>query len=374
MTSTPDGRWFAGLMSGTSLDGTDAVLLRLTGDRPSQLRHLYHPFSSDLRQRLLALQNDSYGDLGLAAVAARDLADHYADTLNTLLAHCSIPAIAVCAVGAHGQTVRHRPELGYTVQLLDGARLAQRCGVLTVCDFRSGDIAAGGQGAPLVPAFHAAMFSPEDNGDNAALCVVNIGGMANLTVLRRDTPTPVIGFDVGPGNVLLDAWVQRHRGEPYDREGAWAAGGTVDEALLRHLLGHPFFQLAPPKSCGREQFDVHWLDRVDGLDALAPQDVQATLAQLTAQSIADAVRQQGRTATLLLCGGGAHNADLAKRLRNCLPGITVETTASRGIDPQQVEAAAFAWLAMRRIEGLPGNLPAVTGARSARVLGAIYAV
>jgi anhydro-N-acetylmuramic acid kinase len=261
--------------------------------------------------------------------------------------------------------VRHRPQDGYTAQLLNGALLAERCGIDVVCDFRSRDVAAGGQGAPLVPAFHHALFARRD----AEVAVLNLGGIANLTLLPPGGP--VLGFDCGPANVLMDLWCERHRGQPFDRDGAWAAQGRVDAALLARLQAEPFFAAPPPKSTGRDLFHAAWLDARVG--AVAPVDVQATLVELTVWSIAEDLRRHApRTSELLVCGGGALNGHLMSRLRARLPGIGVAPTDSRGLPALQVEACAFAWLARAFVERRAANLPAVTGARGPRVLGALY--
>lgn len=373
-------------MSGTSLDGIDAVLVRFedrvartdADRRPGtagkaegtlairDLRHAHLPFPPGLRAELLALQGADGGDeLARAASAATWLTRRYADVLMPLLERSGIAITDVAAIGAHGQTVRHRPDAGYSIQLIDGALLAEATGIPVVCDFRSGDLAAGGQGAPLVPAFHAALL-----GTTQPRVVVNLGGMANLTLL--DPQRPVAGFDCGPGNVLLDAWIGHCRGQAFDADGAWAASGKVLPDLLERLLTHPFLARTPPKSCGREEFDLHWLLglALEGLDA---GDVQATLAELTARSVADAIaRYAPDTQSVLVCGGGAHNADLLTRLRGAMPGRMLETSSAVRLDPMHVEAVAFAWLARQRLAGLPGNLPAVTGARGPRVLGALY--
>jgi len=373
--------WFAGLMTGTSLDGVDAVVVRFEDLEPGAiwpaqddaeavatlaLHHRHLPFPNALRAELLALQQAGQADeLARAALAATGLARHCAAALGPLLEEHGIAPAAVGAIGAHGQTVRHRPDEGYSLQLLDGALLAELTGVAVVCDFRSADVAAGGQGAPLVPAFHAALL-----GKATPRVVLNIGGIANLTLLEPQGP--VSGFDCGPGNVLLDAWISHCRGQALDTDGAWSASGTVQTALLERMLAHPFLAKAPPKSCGREAFDLHWLLDL-GLDAFEAGDVQATLAEFSAQTIAQAIRQHApQTRAVLVCGGGALNADLFARLRAALPGRTVDTTATIGIDPMHVEAAAFAWLARQRLAGLAGNLPTVTGARGPRLLGALY--
>ncbi|MBU3694987.1 MAG: anhydro-N-acetylmuramic acid kinase [Rhodocyclaceae bacterium] len=380
-------RWFAGLMSGTSLDGVDAVLVELEDlcDEPAgaprpeigphaaeesvavfALHHAHAPFPPELRAELLALQQAGGTDeLARSALAAAGLARHCAEVLNPLLAANGLTLPEVGAIGAHGQTVRHRPDAGYTIQLLDGALLAELTGLPVVCDFRSADVAAGGQGAPLVPAFHAAVL-----GTTVPRVVLNLGGMANLTLL--DPQRPVTGFDCGPGNVLLDAWVGHCRKQAFDADGAWAASGRVLPELLDRLLAHPFLARTPPKSCGREAFDLHWLLdlALEGLEAV---DVQATLAEFTARSVADAISKHApETRAVLVCGGGARNADLFARLRAAMPGRTVDVTSAIGLDPMHVEAAAFAWLARQGLAGLPGNLPAVTGARGPRVLGALY--
>lgn len=362
---------YVGLMSGTSLDGVDALLAEFDaacGIAVRGHRHLAMPPA--LRAELLALNRSGADELHRAALAANAIARLYADAVRGLLADCGVHAGEVRALGAHGQTVRHRPgefdRCGYTVQLLNGALLAERCGIDVVCDFRSRDLAAGGQGAPLVPAFHAAVF----HRPGVAQAVLNLGGMANLTLLNADGT--IGGFDCGPGNVLLDLWAQRHLGRDFDAGGAWATTGSVDAALLDRLLAEPFFAQAPPKSTGRDRFDVAWLDRA--LDPkLASADVQATLAELTARAAAGALsRHLPAAARLLVCGGGALNSHLMRRLAALLPGVAVESTGAAGLPPLQVEAAAFAWLAQAFVERRCGNRPEVTGAAGARILGALY--
>jgi anhydro-N-acetylmuramic acid kinase len=358
---------YLGLMSGTSLDGVDAVLADF--DPPSGPvvhGHLHRPLPPALRAELLALNRSGADELHRAALAANSLSTLYAEAVQALLAACGVAPQAVRALGAHGQTVRHRPDAGYTLQLLNGALLAEHCGIDTVCDFRSRDLAAGGQGAPLVPAFHAALFARP----GLAQAVLNLGGIANLSLLHADGR--VGGFDCGPANLLLDLWAQRHLGRDFDAEGAWAASGTVDPALLERLLDEPFFAVLPPKSTGRDLFDAAWLDaRLDR--ALAAADVQATLAELSARAAAEALQRHLAAATrLLVCGGGALNPHLMRRLQALLPGVAVESTASAGLPPLQVEAAAFAWLAREHNARRPGNRSEVTGAAGARILGAIY--
>jgi anhydro-N-acetylmuramic acid kinase len=367
---------FAGLMSGTSLDGVDGVIVDLAAGHlevAQGIEHVHLPFEDGLRSELLAL-NEAGGtnELARAALAANGVARAYAEVLTHLLAKSGVPSSAVRAIGAHGQTVRHQPGAvdgtGYTIQLLNGALLAELSGIDVVCDLRSRDVAAGGQGAPLVPGFHAQVFRLA--GQEAA--VLNLGGMANLTLLGADGS--VRGFDTGPGNALLDHWVQRHQGLAFDYGGQWAASGRVDARLLSALNSDPFFSLPPPKSTGRDLFDAAWLQgHLDSAAPLGPADVQATLMALTVRSVVDALQQHGsKTQQLRVCGGGAKNTALMDHLRGSLPGVDVQTTVAAGIAPEQVEALAFAWLASSFVERLPGNIPDVTGAVGPRLLGALY--
>ncbi len=364
--------WFIGLMSGTSLDGVDGVLAEATApDGALRSRaHAHAAFSPELRAELLAL-NIRHGndELHRAAIAANSLVAAYAGVVERLRQPAMGPVVAI---GAHGQTVRHRPgqfdASGYTLQLINGALLAEQTGIDVVCDFRSRDVAAGGQGAPLVPAFHAAQFGKPGH-DRA---VLNLGGIANLTLLRADGE--VLGFDCGPANVLMDLWCQRHLGQPFDADGAWAAGGSVDIGLLAAMLAEPFFALAPPKSTGRDLFDAGWLDLHLAAAAVAPQDMMATLTELTARGVTGALQRHApQTQELVVCGGGAFNAHLLARIAALLGGrVTLRSSADLGVAPDQVEALAFAWLAQAFLARRPGNLPAVTGARGPRVLGALY--
>lgn len=361
MTEAAAGRLAIGLMSGTSLDGVDGVLARFdSAGRATVLAHVALPMPEPLRAELLALNRaGGVDELHRAALAGNALADLYAQAVAAL-------PRGAAAVGAHGQTLRHRPELGYTVQLLNGARLAERCGLDVVADLRSRDVAAGGQGAPLVPAFHRAQFGRPA----ADVAVLNLGGMANLSLLPAAGATR--GFDTGPGNVLLDLWHQRQQGGAFDAGGAWAARGRVAGDLLARLLAEPWLALPPPKSTGRDLFDAPWLEARLPPD-LAPVDVQATLAEFSACTVADALRAQMPSATeLIVCGGGAYNTDLLERLARRLPGVRLASSADHGLPPLQVEAAAFAWLALRFLQGQPGNLPEVTGAAGLRRLGALY--
>ena len=358
---------YVGLMSGTSLDGVDAALVEFAAAPPALAGSAYLPFPAALKAELLALQTSGPNELDRAARAGNELARLYAQAVLALLAQAGISAAAVSACGCHGQTVRHRPDAGYTLQIGNPALLAELTGISVVADFRSRDIAAGGQGAPLVPAFHAAAFGA----DARHRVILNIGGIANLSDLPAHGAT-VTGFDTGPGNVLLDLWAERHLQQPQDSAGNWARGGTVLAEALQAMLADPYFARRPPKSCGRDLFNAAWLERFP-LQAAAAQDVQATLAELSARSIADAVKQHcAQAEELYVCGGGAHNLDLLERLRRNLPHCAIDTTAALGTDPDWVEAIAFAWLARQTLHGRSANLPAVTGAAGARVLGAIY--
>ena len=380
-TATADSALCIGVMSGTSLDGVDAVLADFSGERPRVLGAIYSPFTPALRASLLALQSSGVDELHRAALAANALVDCYAAAVAALLREARVDAGDVAAIGAHGQTVRHRPADGYTTQINNPARLAEMTGIAVVADFRARDVAAGGQGAPLVPAFHAALFQDV----HRHRVVVNIGGMANVTNLPPGAGgAGVTGWDTGPGNVLLDAWCERHLHQPYDRDGAWAAGGNASAALLRRLLSDPYFALQPPKSTGRDRFDPAWLDtQLLGADTVYPPgEVQATLLRLTSDSIArDILHYCAGASEVLVCGGGARNPALLEALGTALAarpdgsaGATpvVRPTDAFGVPANEVEALAFAWLARRLLRGEPGNLPAVTGARGSRSLGALY--
>lgn len=353
-------------MSGTSLDGVNAALGDFRDDGVSLKATHFLPFSPELRGRLASLQASGNNELHSAAACGNELARLYAQAVTALLAGCGVSAEAVAAIGCHGQTVRHRPELGYTIQINHPALLAELTGITVVADFRSRDMAAGGQGAPLAPAFHRAAFGNRQ----AHRLIVNIGGMANLTDLPPDGP--VTGFDTGPGNVLMDGWIELHRGETFDRDGAWAESGKAIENLLKTLLNHEFFRRSPPKSTGRDAFNLDWLKHHLSGDE-APADVQATLLVLTADTIADAAeRYCARAREVYLCGGGARNRALLHRLKKALAGKRVAVTDELGIGADWVEALAFAWLARAALRKEPGNLPQATGARGPRVLGAVY--
>ena len=364
-----DGGLFIGLMSGTSVDGIDAALVRFA----PQLQLLYartYPLPEALAAQVLEISQarvpislDNIGELDTR------LGQALAGAVNALLEDSGTARDRIRAIGSHGQTLRHQPSgaAPYTLQSGDGNIIAETTGITTVADFRRRDVAAGGQGAPLVPAFHAAMLRDEKE-DRA---VLNIGGIANLTLLSRDGA--VRGFDTGPGNGLMDAWCLRHRGERFDRGGEFAASGQSNPALLGRLLAEPWLALPPPKSTGRDQFHLLWLeDKLVGL-SLTPEVIQASLCRFTAQSIAQALLTQMPTcARVLVCGGGVHNLQLMHDLARALPELRIESTAQHGLDPDFVEAMAFAWLARETLAGRPGNLPAVTGARGLRVLGTVY--
>jgi anhydro-N-acetylmuramic acid kinase len=363
---------FIGLMSGTSLDGVDGVLADLSvPHQPVWLSHAFIPFDPDLRQCFLALHQPAADELDMAQRAGLDLARLYAQVVRALLAQQGLSASDVRAIGAHGQTVRHRPELdggvGYTLQINQPALLAELTGIGVVADFRSRDIAAGGQGAPLVPAFHQSLWGHPQR----PVAALNLGGIANLSLMVPGQP--LLGFDSGPGNMLMDAWHQLHRGAFYDANGAWAASGTPHPGLLADLLGEPYFGQDAPKSTGRDLFHLAWLRRhLQCHPEVSPVDVQATLLELTALTCVQALRRyMPDPLEWVVCGGGAMNDALMRRLGQLAP-CPVVSSAHKGLHPSHVEAAAFAWLAQRTLLGLSGNAPSVTGARGERVLGAIY--
>jgi len=358
---------YLGVMSGTSLDGLDIALVRQE-DRPTLLAHHYLPMPAALRAELLALCSSGPDELARAATAEQQWVELAAEGIHELLKREQLSPDDIRAVGSHGQTVRHEPARGFTVQIGNPALLAELTGIEVVADFRRRDVAAGGQGAPLVPAFHEALFDTQDS----PCAVLNVGGFSNLSLIEPGRE--VCGFDCGPGNVLLDAWIGKHQGKSFDRDGAWAASGTLSETLLHRLLSAPYFAGQGPKSTGRELFNLPWLEsHLAALPPLPAADVQRTLLELTARSIIDSLQQaQSDTAELLVCGGGAHNGALMQRLQALLPSCRVASTATRGVPPDWVEAMAFAWLAHCCLERIPANRPSVTGARGLRVLGAIY--
>jgi len=362
---------FIGLMSGTSMDGVDGVIADFSSG-VRVLRHAAAPFDDALRAELMALNTPGPDELHRAWLAGNALMRAYAGVVGELLAGAGLVPADISAIGAHGQTVRHRPQrfdgTGYTIQLAQPALLAELTGIRVVADLRSRDVAAGGHGAPLAPFFHQSMFSRPGE----TVGVLNLGGISNLTLLRPDGGMQ--GFDCGPANALLDAWCLQHRGQAYDEDGRWAATGRVLPDLLSVLLAEPFFALPPPKSTGRDLFHRAWLDaRLQRFAGADPADVQATLAELTARACAaEVLRHAPGLARLIVCGGGAFNSHLMARLQALLPGTQVLSSASAGLPPQQVEATAFAWLAMQCVRGEKLALQSVTGARGARVLGGIY--
>ncbi|MCB1675467.1 MAG: anhydro-N-acetylmuramic acid kinase [Halioglobus sp.] len=367
---------YVGLMSGTSMDAVDAALVSIDSAGTTLIATHLHPIPDPMRRQIAALSRTGPDEIERMGTLDRELGALFAVAALQLLRGASTPPARVAAIGSHGQTIRHRPPCNgrgtpqsFTLQIGDPNTIAEHSGITTVADFRRRDIAAGGEGAPLAPAFHAAAFARPDCGR----AIVNIGGFANVTLL--DGARLGAGFDTGPGNSLLDGWIHRHRGEACDRDGRWAAGGTVVPALLERLLQHPFFSRRGPRSTGREAFHMDWLDECIGAQSPVPgpRDVQATLAELTAVSIARGI-QSGPVdvAEVYLCGGGAHNRDLVNRLGRHLPGKRLDSTAGIGMAPDWVEAVTFAWLAHQTLRGLAGNAPVVTGARGTRVLGGIY--
>ncbi|CRM39170.1 MULTISPECIES: anhydro-N-acetylmuramic acid kinase [Pseudomonas] len=358
---------YIGVMSGTSLDGLDIALIEQDSTLSLIATH-YIPMPATLRAELLSLCASGPDEIARSAIAQQSWVTLAAQGIHALLARQNLTPHDIRAIGSHGQTIRHEPARGFTVQIGNPALLAELTGITVVSDFRSRDVAAGGQGAPLVPAFHEALFG-ERVGNRA---VLNVGGFSNLSLI--ETGKPVSGFDCGPGNVLLDAWIDHQRGEPFDRDGQWAASGKVQPPLLNTLLSDAFFATKGPKSTGREVFNLDWLQHHLGeLPAFLPEDVQATLLELTALTIVESLQSaQHQTDTLLVCGGGAHNGTLMNRLAALLPSTQVSSTATYGVDPDWVEAMAFAWLAHCCLEGIAANRPSVTGARGLRVLGAIY--
>jgi anhydro-N-acetylmuramic acid kinase len=361
-------------MSGTSLDGVDGVVAEISDTRLNVLAHCTAPLSQALTDELLALNSPGANELHRAALAANALVRVYAHVVTQLLDKSGLSAAQISAIGAHGQTVRHQPQAfdgtGYTLQLNNPALLAEITGIDVVADFRSRDVAAGGQGAPLVPAFHQSVFGRP--GDTVA--TLNIGGISNLTVLGPKGTDDVLGFDCGPGNALMDAWCKQHLGQPFDAGGAWAAAGQVHADLLATLLSDPYFNLPAPKSTGRDLFNPLWLTRqLEEFSNVTPVDVQATLTELTASTCAASVNRYGtESKSLIVCGGGAFNSHLMRRLQALLPDLAVSSSQEQGLPPLQVEAAAFAWLARRTILRQTASLQKVTGAKGARILGSIY--
>ena len=358
---------YIGIMSGTSLDGIDISLVDIDQQCHLIASH-YVPMPAKLKKDLLSLCSSGADEINRAALAEQEWAQLAAQGVTKLLTDTSTPAKHIRAIGSHGQTIRHEPAKHYTVQIGSPALLAELTDICVISDFRQRDIAAGGQGAPLVPAFHETLFNQHPK----PCAILNIGGFSNVTLLSEQQKTH--GFDCGPGNVLMDAWIQHKKNSPFDKDGAWAASGTVNNALLKTMLQEPFFATEGPKSTGRELFNLEWLqDLLAQHEAIADQNVQATLCEFTAQTIADSITQaQANTQALWVCGGGAHNKDLLNRLADLMPHSTVASTDSIGISADWMEAMAFAWLAYCCLEGISSNRPEVTGAKGLRILGAIY--
>lgn len=362
-----------GLMSGTSLDGIDAVLVDFSTASPQLIAAHNTPLPAELRKNLLALNRPAAGEIARMAQADVELGRLFAHTVNQLLSLHNIDKTEIVAIGSHGQTIRHNPDADtpYTLQIGDPNTIAELTGITTVADFRRRDMAAAGQGAPLMPAFHAAHLRVND----VSRVVVNIGGMANITLLPASANRVVTGFDTGPGNVLMDGWYQRHQKGDYDKHGSWAASGKIDEAFLQRLQRDKFFKLAPPKSTGRDHFDMRWLDKLIKRHGkrLQRKHVQATLCELTAWNIATAIHEHAADAhEVIVCGGGVHNTALMFRLQALLDSKQVLSSEDFDIDPDYMEAIGFAWLAKQTLAGKPGNLPSVTGARHPVVLGGVY--
>ena len=363
---------YAGLMSGTSLDGVDIAIVDFAEFPPRLLYCDTTPYPPQLRERLSQLCQSQTTSLDQLYRLDAELGENYASVINDALSTSGIAATDVAAVGCHGQTIRHSPDsdIPYTVQIGDPNRIVVRTGISTVADLRRKDIALGGQAAPLAPAFHRFLFRSEDENRS----VINIGGIGNITWLPADSAAPILGFDTGPGNTLLDYWVRRHHNRPYDDAGNWAREGEVDTDLLGRMLeNEAYFHQEPPKSTGTEYFNPGWLDRFISVDD-DPLTVQATLLELTVITIAEAIRKlPGLPASCYLCGGGAQNLFLAERLALALPECAVKTTAELGLDADFVEACAFAWMARERINLRPASCPEVTRSRQAAILGAVYA-
>lgn len=377
MSTTTSSQYFIGLMSGTSVDGIDAALVAHQPKTSFTLQHCYnHPLSNQTKQRITELTQPGNNEIDKLGVLDRELGHEFAKAVNQLLRQSGLKAEQIAAIGSHGQTLRHRistnKDSNFSLQIGDPNTIAEHTGITTVADFRRRDVAAGGQGAPLAPAFHQALF-----GQQQPCITVNIGGIANLSILPSAThATPPTGYDCGPGNLLLDAWCQRHQQQPYDDNGAWARSGDINSNLLEQLRQHHFLELPPPKSTGREDFHSVWLDQQleQFPQSVSPVNVQATLVEFTATTIASAIQQHRSHSrcSVYVCGGGAHNRYLMDRLQHHLNGYHVTTTAALDIDPDWVEAIGFAWLAQQTLSGLPGNIPNVTGAKGERILGGIY--
>lgn len=363
---------YIGLMSGTSLDGIDAVLVSFENNQPALIESIFHAYDDDFRYLVHSLVNKGNNEIERLVDLDIRLARLSAQVVNALLDKANVKANEVSAIGSHGQTIRHFPhqENPTTLQVGDPNTIAELTGITTVADFRRRDMAAGGQGAPLVPAFHQHVFHSNDNNR----VIVNIGGIGNITILPANRSEPVSGFDTGPGNCLLDYWIQRQENRPYDKGGIWARDGEINQAFLDYCLKEPYFSQQPPKSTGTEYFNPDWLShRLSSFPFLNSESVQASLTALTAQSIANAIKTHAtNTGEIIICGGGVHNDFLLELLSQQLQGINIQSSAEHGLDPDYVEATAFAWLAKQTLEKQAGNLPSVTGATKPVILGGVY--
>lgn len=363
---------YIGLMSGTSLDAIDASIVDISEHQVSIKHSIDYPIPTELKQQLLTLINNKGGDnIELLGEVDAKMGELFAQAVNQLLVNSPYTGNDISAIGSHGQTIRHRPDsqTPFTLQIGDASRITELTGITTVCDFRRRDIAAGGQGAPLVPAFHRAMFA--SNTENR--CIINIGGMANISYLPKDPQQQTAGFDTGPGNVLMDSWCQLHTGENYDKDGDWARSGKLSSSLFNDMLNDSYFSQALPKSTGREHFNLDWIKQHLSNAAINTNDVQSCLTELTAKTIVDAIDKYfPETQQLVICGGGVYNSYLKERIDDLSGKRTLLDTSDYGIEPNWVEAAAFAWLAHCCLNKIPANEPLVTGARSRVVLGAIY--
>jgi len=364
--------YYIGLMSGTSIDAVDVVLAQIDEQEIKVIAAHTHSIPISIKQAIFDLCQPGENEIDRMGQLDHQLGNLFAEATNRLLEQSGFNAEQIKAIGSHGQTIRHRPDTDYpfTLQIANPALICQLSNITTVADFRRADMAAGGQGAPLVPAFHDALFSHATK-DRV---ILNIGGMANISVLPADENIEVSGFDTGPGNVLLNAWISEHKQQPYDENGAWSSSFTYDQNLLKHLLSHPYFKKQPPKSTGRETFDLTWIKEVlsELRETIKPGIVQSTLCELTTRSIVDAIKNHApKTTEILVCGGGAHNRDLISRIEN-QSQIAVKLTDEFGINADYVEATAFAWFAKQTLHMEPANLPSVTGAKHPVILGAIY--
>ncbi len=364
---------YIGLMSGTSLDAVDAAAVSFSGGQPKLIGATNITIPDNLRKSIITLCQSGNNEIEQLGMLDAQLGELFASAVQVLLKHCQLNPQQIQAIGNHGQTLRHRPKQKhpFTLQIGSASIIAQRTGITTIADFRSRDIAAGGEGAPLVPAFHSILFDSQKE----RRCIVNIGGISNITYLSGNSRDKVIGFDCGPGNLLMNAWCEQHISKRYDDSGNWAASGIINKELLDAMLNEPFFSLTPPKSTGRELFNINWLDKhlAHHKKPLRTEDVQATLCELTAHCISNAIQKYATQCNAVyICGGGAHNQHLMVRLQNLVRPAELNSSKKIGLDPDWVEACAFAWLAKQTLERKPGNLPEVTGADSAVILGAIY--